>query len=130
MATFNGAAWIRGQIDSILRSLDVLREMGRQISSWVRQGKKVYLLLDDPQSPLFDPQHFIQGTRWSHMNVERVSPTAPWLPEQRNLHRRMREIALSNGAQLIDPIGCAGYAVTALGVPCAKAQKLPSLRYR
>jgi hypothetical protein len=84
-----------------------LREMGQQISAWVAQNKKVYVLLDNPTGVLFEPRQLIRDLRWSG---QFFSSTAPWPPEQARLHARMREMALSNGAQVIDPVAalCSG----------------------
>jgi hypothetical protein len=84
----------------------VLRELGLQLGAWVKQGKKVYLLLDTP-SPgdrSQKPEKLIHGSRWGRPNVSPVASFVPWEPEQASLHARMRDIALSNGAQVIDPI--------------------------
>ena len=66
--------------------------------------KQVYLLLDNPVGEGFGPEEFVKGGRLGNMTVGRMSPTAPWVSEQKALHERMRQIAKRSGAIVIDPI--------------------------
>ncbi len=66
--------------------------------------KKVYLLLDNPVGDDFGPEKLVKGSRLGDMSVRQMSPTAPWPPEQKALHERMRQMAERAGATVIDPI--------------------------
>jgi hypothetical protein len=81
-----------------------LHEMGQQINLWAQQNKKVYLLLDIPFGSSFKPRQLVHGARWGTIHVDHFSSRVPLSPEQARLHERIRNVALSNGAQVIDPI--------------------------
>jgi len=82
------------------KALDMLETTMTVLS----KHKQVYLLLDNPVGDDFGPEKLVRGGRLGDMSVGRMSPTAPWPPEQKALHERMRQIAIRSGATVIDPI--------------------------
>jgi hypothetical protein len=66
--------------------------------------KKVYLLLDNPNDESFSPKYLLKGDRWGQMSVNQSASRIPWSNDWAHLHKRMHEMALRAGAQVIDPI--------------------------
>jgi peptidoglycan/LPS O-acetylase OafA/YrhL len=82
-------------IERALASMEfTLRELARH--------KKVYLLLDNPGGPEFEPKRLIEGSRLTHMEAMHSTPTAPLPADQKQLNDRLRAIALAAGAEPID----------------------------
>jgi len=87
--------------DGVERAIAALEALLKQLSA----RKKVYLLLDNPSGPEFDPKRLLQGgSRLGQMSAAQMTPTAPWPPEQKELNRRLREVAQRSGAIVIDPV--------------------------
>jgi hypothetical protein len=86
----NGAEFALNTLETVMTTLS--------------KHKQVYLLLDNPVGDGFGPEQFVKGGRLGNMQVERMSPTAPWDPKQKALHERMRQMAIRSGAIVIDPI--------------------------
>lgn len=84
-------------VDLSLRMLEV-------VMTTLAKQKPVYLVLDNPIGNDFGPEKLVKGGRLGDMSVRRMSPTAPWPPEQKALHERMRQMAIRAGATVIDPI--------------------------
>jgi hypothetical protein len=78
------------------RSLDSLGQLLRELSS---KGKKVYLLLDNPVTPDFEPKRLLQGSRLTSMKVSTSMPTLPIPQDQREFNDRLRQIAASRAAR-------------------------------
>jgi len=82
----------------VLSSLEILL---KKLSA----TKKVYLLLDNPSSNLFDPKTYFDGSRLrSWISVKDVINRSPYDKEQEQLRQEMIDIANKAGAIIIDPI--------------------------
>lgn len=80
-------------------ALDNLEYLIRSIS----KEKKVYLILDNPSGPGFNPRTYITGSRFSQILA---SPSVSLIPQdgrQLKLNERLREIASRSNAHIIDP---------------------------
>ncbi|MEZ2299830.1 acyltransferase family protein [Variovorax sp. RCC_210] len=86
--------------DGIERSLASLEFMLRELA----RQKKVYLLLDNPGGPEFEPKHLIEGGRLTHMDATTSTPTTLLPPGQKQLNERLRAIAEASGAEPIDAV--------------------------
>ncbi|QNK69101.1 acyltransferase family protein [Variovorax sp. PAMC26660] len=83
------------------RSLDALQVL---LTDLVNRKKKVYLLLDNPSGPAFEPLRLIEGSRLGTMTATRSTPTAPLPPAEAQLNERLRRIAEASGAEAVDVI--------------------------
>lgn len=92
--------YLRGG-DGLERSLDAL---GRLIADLRSAGKKVYLLLNIPVGPDFEPRNRLTGERWGTMSAAGVSTHTPIPASQMALHERLRRIGLEAGAEILDPM--------------------------
>jgi len=68
--------------------------------------KKVFLVLDIPSGPMFDPAHFLRGSRLGHLEYapprERVQIENAAAVEE--LRKRLRRLGEASGAMVIDPM--------------------------
>ena len=87
--------------------------------------KEVYLILDNPNGPPFEPRNFFAGTRFSGLTVKPHQESIPLADDQGQLGERLTEIARKAGAKVIDPVAhlcperrCP--AMTAAGKPVYK----------
>jgi peptidoglycan/LPS O-acetylase OafA/YrhL len=82
------------------------RALAQQIARLTRQGKRVFLLLQPPMGPAFDPRNMITGSRFA--SIRPLAHIAPvrldrFLADNAAPHARLAAIARANGAELIDP---------------------------
>jgi peptidoglycan/LPS O-acetylase OafA/YrhL len=80
-------------------SLESLGRMLKRLSA----HKKVYLMLGNPVGMDFDPLRQIQGSRLTHMAASTGQLTAPMPEDQAQLNARLKQVALANGAEVIEP---------------------------
>lgn len=73
------------------------------IESIVSQ-KKVYVLLDNPSGPPFEPRHFFVGTRLTSLTVKPFQEQVTLDKDQNALRLRLAEAAAAAGALVIDPV--------------------------
>lgn len=66
--------------------------------------KKVYLLLDNPNNPLFNPRNFLVGSRLTELKLRDLHKPIPLDPEQAALREALIAIAQRTGAIVIDPL--------------------------
>lgn len=66
--------------------------------------KKVYLLLDNPNNPLFNPRNFLVGSRLTELKLRDLHTPIPLDPEQAALREALIAIAQRTGAIVIDPL--------------------------
>ncbi|VWX60523.1 O-acetyltransferase OatA [Burkholderiales bacterium 8X] len=67
-------------------------------------NKKVFLILNLPVGNDFEPRLLISGNRLGQMSAARSTATGQFPPTQRALHDRLKAMAESNGATVIDPV--------------------------
>jgi hypothetical protein len=87
--------------DGLDKSFDALQKM---LTALKAAGKTVYLVLNLPVGPNFEPKALISGSRLGVMRAERVSPKTGLTSSQRALHERLTQVAASSGAIVIDPL--------------------------
>ncbi|MEJ1165498.1 acyltransferase family protein [Variovorax sp. CCNWLW186] len=87
--------------DGMALAFDSLGQLLRELSS---KGKKVYLLLDIPVSPDFEPKRLLEGSRLASMKVTSSMPTLPILQDQRELNDKLRQIGIASGVEVIDAV--------------------------
>ena len=85
--------------DGVDLSLKSLGEVLKRVSA----RKKVYLVLGNPVGLDFDPLKQIQGDRLGTMTASSGRLTAPVPQDQAELNARLKQVALANGAQVIEP---------------------------
>lgn len=81
-----------------------LRSLETYLGELRGAGKRVFLLLDNPRGPDFDPRSYFSGTRTSALSVRRAPSTVPLDRRQAELRAKLRTIAEHAGAELIDPM--------------------------
>jgi peptidoglycan/LPS O-acetylase OafA/YrhL len=79
-----------------------LQSLGRTLKR-LSAHKKVYLMLGNPVGMDFDPLQQIQGSRLTHMAASTGQLTAPMPEDQAQLNARLKQVALANGAEVIEP---------------------------
>jgi peptidoglycan/LPS O-acetylase OafA/YrhL len=79
-----------------------LQSLGRVLKR-LSAHKKVYLMLGNPVGMDFDPLQQIQGSRLTHMAASTGQLTAPMPEDQAQLNARLKQVALANGAEVIEP---------------------------
>jgi peptidoglycan/LPS O-acetylase OafA/YrhL len=79
-----------------------LESLGRVLKR-LSAHKKVYLMLGNPVGMDFDPLQQIQGSRLTHMAASTGQLTAPMPEDQAQLNARLKQVALANGAEVIEP---------------------------
>ncbi len=82
------------------RALALLEGAIKQIAA----VKKVYLLLDNPNNPLFNPRNFFIGSRLTEIKLRDLHKPIPLDPEQAALRNELIAIAQRAGAIVIDPL--------------------------
>jgi peptidoglycan/LPS O-acetylase OafA/YrhL len=71
----------------------------------VSAGREVYLLLNNPTAELFDPKNMLTGSRFTKLEYAVDYPDYVQItPEQEELRSRLKNIAATSGAAIIDPI--------------------------
>lgn len=78
--------------------------LGTTIRSLKAAGKAVYLILNVPVGPGFEPKTMITGSRLKNISASRAGPTAPLTASQQEIHDRLKRIGQDNGAVVIDPM--------------------------
>ncbi|MES2159775.1 MAG: acyltransferase family protein [Pseudomonadota bacterium] len=68
------------------------------------RSKRVYLLLDNPSGPEYDPGNFLEGGRLDTIRVRTMTPTTPLSPAQQALRLELKALAARAGAAVIDPV--------------------------
>lgn len=82
-----------------------LAGLARLVAELIKNGKKVFLIVDNPASSTFSPKQYISGTRMSEVTYKnRIGENAPYPVGQEELRARFYDIAESTGAVIIDPI--------------------------
>ncbi len=67
--------------------------------------KKVYLILDNPASKLFDPKTYFEGSRLGGLvSVKEISNRIPFDKEQEELRKELIDLAHRAGSIVIDPV--------------------------
>jgi peptidoglycan/LPS O-acetylase OafA/YrhL len=67
--------------------------------------KKVYLLLDNPLGPAYDPRSYVAGSRFDRMSLQQNIPKSTALtPEMAALQRELKAVADAAGVSVIDPV--------------------------
>jgi peptidoglycan/LPS O-acetylase OafA/YrhL len=92
---FTGGDGIQLALESLERYLAKLAE-----------SRRVFLLLDIPSGPAFSPTSLIEGSRLSEIKVAMQPGQATFSPnraDQQELRRRMIELAVRSGVEVIDP---------------------------
>ena len=79
-----------------------LQSLGRMLKR-LSAHKKVYLMLGNPVGMDFDPLQQIQGSRLTHMAASTGQLKAPMPEDQAQLNARLKQVALANGAEVIEP---------------------------
>jgi len=96
---------------TLLYSSEVAREraftkLASLISRLVASGKRVFVILETPSSPAFDPERMLP-TGWARLSGRPRIPDSPMRADIENykgeISRRLREIAEAAGARVIDP---------------------------
>ncbi len=95
----NGVKHYCDQEDCSKYAFESLKIMLRNISSL----KKVYLLIDNPKGPEFDPKHILQKKRIGSSMVQRVY-FVPYSKGQERQRRRLIKLADEVGIEVIDPV--------------------------
>ena len=111
------------------RTIAALEALLKQLSA----RKKVYLLLDNPIGPEFDPKRLLQGgSRMGQMSAAHTTPTTPWPPEQKELNQRLREVAQRSGAIVIDPVSRCARTTSAFAPPptAHRSTRIPTICVR
>ncbi|MET3183076.1 UNVERIFIED_ORG: peptidoglycan/LPS O-acetylase OafA/YrhL [Variovorax guangxiensis] len=85
--------------DGIDRSLESLGEVLKRLSA----KKTVYLVLGNPVGMDFDPLGQIQGSRLGRMTAASGQAGAPMPEDQARFNERLKQVALANGARVIEP---------------------------
>jgi len=67
------------------------------------RSKRVYLLLDNPSGPEYDPRNFFEGGRLSTIRARSLAPTTPFSPAQQALRLELKALAARAGVAVIDP---------------------------
>jgi len=96
-----GSYPVNGGGPGIERSLNALQAL---LADLVARKKKVYLLLDNPSGPAFEPLRMIHGSRLGTLTAARDAPTTPLPEAQAQLNERLRGIAAASGAEALDVI--------------------------
>lgn len=83
-----------------------LDELGEALANLVRQGKRVYLVLNIPTSPEFDPRGMIRRSLSPPgYAVEIPSPSRSQIDAAvDSIASKLREVAHASGATVIDPV--------------------------
>jgi peptidoglycan/LPS O-acetylase OafA/YrhL len=71
-----------------------------------RQGKRVFLLLQPPMGPSFDPRNMIEGSRFDQIRpLARIEPVRldRFLHDNAGARERLIRVAQATGVELIDP---------------------------
>lgn len=97
-----------GGVRHMLRGGDGVERAYEALAATIRSlkaaGKKVYLVLNVPVGPGFEPKTMITGSRLKEISASRAGPTAPLTASQEAIHDRLQRIATDNGAVVIDPM--------------------------
>lgn len=67
------------------------------------EKKTVYLVLGNPVGMDFDPLGQIQGSRLGRMTAASGQAGAPMPEDQARFNERLKQVALANGARVIEP---------------------------
>ncbi|HUR21213.1 MAG TPA: acyltransferase family protein [Vicinamibacterales bacterium] len=81
---------------------DVLAEFGAMVRSLRNSGKQVFVLLNGPTDPAFDPRFLV-----SRVNGKRIDApvmVAPWRQQVGPILDRVSAVATAAGAVVIDPV--------------------------
>jgi peptidoglycan/LPS O-acetylase OafA/YrhL len=82
------------------------RSLALSITSLKQQGKRVFLLLQPPMGPAFDPRNMVTGSRFDSIRpLARIMPVQldRFLADNAGPRERLMGIARETGAELIDP---------------------------
>jgi hypothetical protein len=93
--------------DGIAPALAALEEM---LAMLVRSGKRVFLLLDNPNGTDLDPKTYLTGSRLGTLRCAEPVPPHQLTGRERQVRVELGEIASRAGAVVIDPVPslCAG----------------------
>jgi peptidoglycan/LPS O-acetylase OafA/YrhL len=82
------------------------RSLQGDVAALKRKGKRVFLLLQPPMGPAFDPRNMITGSRLASIRpLPKIEPVRldRFLADNAAPHDRLVRIAQETGAELIDP---------------------------
>ena len=69
----------------------------------IKNGKRIVLLLDNPEDERFNPKAYFEGSRMKNMEIKSYIEQIPINPEQGKLKERLVEIAKRQNVEYIDP---------------------------
>jgi len=95
----DGRHLLRGG-DGVARSLAALESFIKLLRA---SNKKVYLVLNLPVGPDFEPRSLITGSRLGKISASHSTETAPLPPSQKRLHDTLQALGERAGATIIDP---------------------------
>jgi peptidoglycan/LPS O-acetylase OafA/YrhL len=99
-------------------------EMEREVRQLTSAGKKVYILLSNPTSPAFDPRSMFANRLRGFQEKKPVTgiTKADFISREATVTARLRQLAGSAGATVIDPVD---YLCDAKTCPTVSANGMP-----
>jgi hypothetical protein len=87
--------------DGTVPALAALEEM---LAMLARSGKRVFLVLDNPNGTDLDPKTYLTGSRLGTLRCAETVPAHQLTPREHDLRGELEEIASRAGAVVIDPL--------------------------
>lgn len=104
-------------------SYDSLRASIARLSA---RGKRVFLILQPPTGPLFDPRNMYTGSRFADIHPLPSIPNLDkqaFLDESRSVRARLIAVAKQGGARIIEPLD---YLCTGATCPVTDSKGIPA----
>jgi hypothetical protein len=101
------------------------RSLEQSLAALKQQGKRVFLLLQPPMGPSFDPRNMVEGSRFDRIRpLAHIAPVRldRFLQDNAGARERLTRVARAAGVELIDPTS---FLCTANDCPVLDADGTP-----